>query len=479
MSPTLRRVPDYSTADSGQSGDEGPQQDFDMHGTDCFTDLLGRKRCGYGGTGGYEVDIAGNTFLGHAVWQISHPRPNFELRGYPCVKFDFFRDNVTRQSRDNTIFRHNIDGTVNQQGPDIPSTPVTVPPPPMPCDTCGPPARVLAVHNQYIDSSSDPTSGWVYHPFGVGDFDGDGDQDLFYATGAAWYYSPGGRAEWRFLSAKPDKLDSLLLGDFDGDGITDVVAKRGAALWVSWRGISNWEQLNSEPSLARVSITDLAVGKFLDHPVGDHRDDIFLADGTTWFLSSGGSGSFDPVNTSHKRVSDLRFGDFDGDGKTDVFGVVLFGPDDWRWAFSKSAQGAWADGVLRSAFRDTDGNLVTVDNLVVADFDGNGRADVATSYREDWMVSFDGVGDWTHHNMPRTDSCPYFEAALPWMPATGFFTGNRGVDVLVWNGVAADTPASILGPQGNEFCFAAGGNADGQVGWTAGLQSGFSRQDMR
>jgi hypothetical protein len=42
---------------------------------------------------------------------------------------------------------------------------------------------------------------------GVGDFDGDGADDLFLATGAAWYYSPAGRAEWRFLSSKKDTID--------------------------------------------------------------------------------------------------------------------------------------------------------------------------------------------------------------------------------------------------------------------------------
>ena len=43
--------------------------------------------------------------------------------------------------------------------------------------------------------------------FGVGDFDGDGADDLFLTTGAAWYYSPAAKAEWRFLSSKKDTID--------------------------------------------------------------------------------------------------------------------------------------------------------------------------------------------------------------------------------------------------------------------------------
>jgi hypothetical protein len=42
------------------------------------------------------------------------------------------------------------------------------------------------------------------------------------------------------------------------------------------------------------------------------------------------------AQTSSDRVQDLRFGDFDGDRKTEVFGVVS-----GKWQFSKSATGAW------------------------------------------------------------------------------------------------------------------------------------------
>ena len=468
----LRRVPDYTRNDSHSPFDVGPQQDFDMQGTGPD---------GYRWLGGYEVDIAGNTLLGHTEWPYfpqRHPRPNFELRGIPCVEQDYFRDNVTRQNKDNTIFPHNIDGDVNRQGPDVPSTPVTVPFATLPCDVfCQPSATVLAANNRYLDSSGfdDPTDGAHPHSFGVGDFDGDGVDDLFYASGAAWYYSPGGKAEWRFLSAKPDMLDSLLLGDFDGDRRTDVVSKRGASLLVSWGGISDWEVLNpSDDNLARVQVTDLHVGKFLDHPPGEQRDDIFLADGTRWFLSSGGSGPFNYVQDSGNRVSDLRFGVFayDGDGrKTDVFGVVSFGGNDWRWAYSKNAQGAWADGVLRPAMRDNNGNLIPVDNLVVADFDGDGYVDVATNNQADWTISFNGRGDWTHFNVPFTHEC-----FVGGYAGIGHFAGNAGADVLIWNGPPVDTPPSLLVDNG--LCIAMGGAVPAANPWTGGRQR-WSRQDMR
>jgi hypothetical protein len=422
------------------------QQDFDMHGTGSG---------GYGWTGGYRVDIAGNTFLGR-------DRYNFELRGHPCST-DFFRDNVTQEEQvdgKGVINFHNIgDPGVPRQslGSNVPHTPVDVASDPRI-------SQVIDSDNQFGNSSphyADPT-----FRLGVGDFDGDGVQDLFLATGTAWYYSPAGAAEWRFLSAKTDKIEALLFGDFDGDGRTDVAAIQGGQLVVSWGGISDWEVLNKCSATCPANITDTAVGKFLDHAVGDHRDDIFFADGKTWFLSSGGSEDFTPVNNSDKHVSDLRFGDFDGDGKTDVFGVVLFGPNDWRWAFSKSAQGFWADGVLRPAMSDNDGNPTPVHNLVVADFDGDGYADVATSLGgSDWIVSYNGRGDWTHFNLASTREChiPDFYLAI------GRFAGNAGADVLIWND---------RGGRGRGLCIVKGGAIPAANPWTAGRQR-WSRQDMR
>ena len=106
----------------------------------------------------------------------------------------------------------------------------------------------------------------------MGDFDGDGTQDLFLATGAAWYYAPAGKAEWRYLNAQTDKLDTLLFGDFDADGRTDVFTQHGGNRWdVSWGGASRWETINgSGPLLGNAAIGDFD---------GDHRADVFYADG--------------------------------------------------------------------------------------------------------------------------------------------------------------------------------------------------------
>ena len=46
---------------------------------------------------------------------------------------------------------------------------------------------------------------------------------------------------------------------------------------------------------------------------------LFRTDGARWYVSDGGTGNWQEINTSGYRVDKLAFADFDGDGKTDVF----------------------------------------------------------------------------------------------------------------------------------------------------------------
>jgi hypothetical protein len=388
------------------------EQDFDMHGTGDG---------GFGGIAGM-VDIGGNTFLGN-------DRPNLEYRGAPCFG-PYFHDNVTAQNQENAI---NLQGASSlskvTQPPDSPTSPVAVSPYVPESEYCAIVANssncsLYSVHNRYANSS--PSFVNPTNSFRVGDFDGDGVQDLFIATGTAWYFAPGGAADWRFLSAKTDPITALLFGDFDGDGRTDVLTKNGDKLMVSWGGVSDWEQLNPNPVSA--PLTDLAVGNF----VGDARDDIFWADGKTWQVSDHGADPFAHSQTSSFRVKDLRFGDFTGTGKTDVFAV-----EDGKWQVSYSASSSWTP--LKKSLTGS------VKNLVVADFDGDGKADIATS--EDgkflwipihiWMVSSNGATSWSHHFLVWNGSCDVESLAAA--PAIGHFAPTdpkrkfSSADALVWN----------------------------------------------
>jgi hypothetical protein len=358
------------------------EQDFDMHGTE-------QPGHWFGGFAGGPVNIHSNTFLGGN-------RPNYEQRGEPCntsgapvtTPLDRFDLNVTMNST--PVFIIGKDGStknsVSYTGPAPSSTPY------------------VSFHgNQWVQKNP---AGHL----GVGDFDGDGKDDLFLATGAAWYYAPGGSSEWHFLNAETDTIDNLLFGDFDGDGRTDVLTKHGRDVLVSWGGASNWENINQLDG----NISDMAIGDF----DGDHRADIFYSSGKEWLVASGGSGPFKLFDTSSFRVADLRFGDFNGDGKTDVFGVA-----NGAWSVTYGGTVNWTR--LRDKLSDS------VANLLVADFDGDGRADVVRGSVRlppgfvDWQISRDGIGDW---KPLRADP------VLKQVAAVGRFGLRRGSDMLLWNG---------------------------------------------
>jgi hypothetical protein len=72
-----------------------------------------------------------------------------------------------------------------------------------------------------------------------------------------------------------------------------------------------------------------------------------------------------------------------------------------------------------------------VNDLVVTDFNADGRADVAISSHDglyfDWRISSGGLGTW----MPLKNNAI---AALKDVPAIGRFDTTAGADVLFWPG---------------------------------------------
>jgi hypothetical protein len=397
-------------------------QDFDMHGSDG----------GYGGTAGFYVDIVGNTFL-------ATNRSDYWLRGEPAFYTDFHRNVSLRDSGGAVTFH-----------------------------TCGPPflcingtTPINVFDNQFADSSppyTDPTIKLGPASLAVGDFDGDGDDDLFLATGNTWFYSPAGAREWRFLNAAPDTVDQLLFGNFDGDGRTDVVAMRNGQLVVSWGGISAFDVLNYGP-LPCSSMSDMAVGDF----DGDGHPDIFCADGTTWWVSFGGNTAFVPIQTSSFRVANLGFGDFNGDGTTDVIGVVGYGNSNYYQAsFSPRSM----PGSLFSGWTPLQPALTnSVASFMIADFNGDGIADILAPSSDGWQISYGGSQPWTDVPQPLFAGSSGSFALLD-VAGVGHFTGQRQADIVVWNG----TPYIPLSTGVTELLLSAAGVSPATA---------YSTQDMR
>ena len=82
---------------------------------------------------------------------------------------------------------------------------------------------------------------------------------------------------------------------------------------VSWGGTSRWEEINT----AIERLGDLAFGDFN----GDGSTDVFNAANGVWRVSWGGTSRWEEINTASEELGDLAFGDFNGDGSTDVFSI--------------------------------------------------------------------------------------------------------------------------------------------------------------
>jgi hypothetical protein len=168
---------------------------FDMHGA------CNGPHWDHGPAGEY-VEIDGNTIRGEQSLPFGKTRAAFHIRGTPSDRA-YFRNNALGHDNKGQAVRENSERN-----------------------------NVHVYGNLYnVDTSSE---------LGVGDFDGDGIDDVFQATGAAWYYSSGGRTEWRFLNKSSYRIDDLVLVDYDSDGKTDVLRKSRGTWLVSRGAVGRW-----------------------------------------------------------------------------------------------------------------------------------------------------------------------------------------------------------------------------------------------
>jgi FG-GAP-like repeat len=271
-----------------------------------------------------------------------------------------------------------------------------------------------------------------YGQYGVCDFDGDGVDDLFLPTGQTWWFSSAGEFPWTYLSARTERLPQVRLGYFDADERCDVLTASGDEWVIASAGTDPWTSIGRFGA----PLEEVAFGQF-DPNVRDHRPGATrrtthafrsLPD-EQWLVTPLSGPNWELVGSSSFPMHQLRFGDFTGDGVTDVLAV-----QEGRWSISESARGEWRE--LNSRLSDD------VSSLFIADLDHNNIDDlIRLGYKRfqtgpyivdtfTWWVSDDGRSDWRALKSYRSTRV-YFAPAPRVFGFAGRFGAAPGGGVLL------------------------------------------------
>ena len=223
------------------------------------------------------------------------------------------------------------------------------------------------------------------------------------------------------FKGKSTHLDSTGSTDFDGDNKTDVfrtfLRGDGSLQWqYSSGGTGPWQDLAF--ASGSLPTTELQFGDFN----GDTKTDVFATLFSTvlsayqWLYSPSGTDSFVTLNTTAIFPNRLALGDFDGDGKTDVFTATQSGAT-YQWSIFPGGNG----GKVDVAFAATLPSL-----LRFGDFDGDARTDVFAATQQadgstQWLYSSGGAASFANL---ATTTVPYSELKF------GDFDGDGKTDVL-------------------------------------------------
>lgn len=303
---------------------------------------------------------------------------------------------------------------------------------------------------------------WQFQPndkFYIGDFNGDGRDEVAVFNGTDWLkpylglLADDGNNGLRLIARYDGDIpgwgglatnDKFYVGDFSGDGKKDLFVFNGedwsmtyvAMLRSTGTGFNLVRRFDGDISgwggLARND--QLFVGDFS----GDGRDDFYIFNGEDWSMSYVGMFRASATNLTMTARYDgdipgwgglaehdrLIVGDFNGDGKADLF---IFNGDDWSMPYLGMFRSAGSDlQMVRRYDGDVPGwgGLASHDKFLPAHITGDGRTDLFAWNYDDWSEEYlgrmistgsglrasftgDWVGEWNLGGIDKFEVCNY------------------------------------------------------------------------
>ncbi|MEM9341170.1 MAG: VCBS repeat-containing protein, partial [Bacteroidota bacterium] len=262
----------------------------------------------------------------------------------------------------------------------------------------------------------------------IGDFDGDGKDDMLHITDNEWLISyakyPG---SWKTLTNVNESFEHKLIGDFDGDGKDEIMHAEGNGWHILDLATGNYKQVGS----SGVSAASLVVGDFN----GDGKDDLLRYKGIKtdydfWWLNEWAVAYATSNNTYTSWVTRATIieilgnaivGDFNGDGLDDVSinGLVSYAQknaDFTPWV--KAFEGR---------------TIPDYDTVITGDLNGDNKDDVVLvigSGPRKIAVGLDAANDFK----PRSLMKQQFGANAGY-PLIGDFDGNGTADIVLTRGI--------------------------------------------
>ncbi|EJL79428.1 Insecticide toxin TcdB like protein, partial [Polaromonas sp. CF318] len=281
------------------------------------------------------------------------------------------------------------------------------------------PSMVAGTYTQKFGAV--PTTNWDPTKAWVGDFNGDGLNDLmsYYGGNLATFLSNGDGTYTQKVSAVPTTNwdpTKAWTGDFNGDGLTDLLSYYGGNL-----------------------------ATFLSNGDGTYTQKLNAVPTTNW----------DPTKA--------WTGDFNGDGVTDLMSyyggnlVTFFSMGDGAYTQKVSAVPTnWDAG-----------------RVWIGDFDGDGFTDLMSYYGGN-LITFFSNGDSTYTQKVSAVPTTNWDPTKAW---TGDFNGDGGTDLMSYYG--GNLVTFVLEGSYKRFvtAFMSGGGANTSIGYVPLTSSGTYTKD--